>query len=65
MYEKVPLKTIMILVTTAILIVPWAALQHSHAQSDLANTALAVHNRERARRWIFAPRVERRASRRG
>ena len=26
MYEKVSLKTIMILVTTAILIVPWAAL---------------------------------------
>ena len=48
MYEKVTLKTIMILVTTAILIVPWAALQHSHAQSDLANTVLAVHNRERA-----------------
>ena len=48
MYEKVTLKTIMILVTTAILIVPWAALEHSHAQSDLANTVLAVHNRERA-----------------
>ena len=32
----------------AILIVSWAALQHSHAQSDLANTVLAVHNRERA-----------------
>ena len=48
MYEKVTLKTIMILVTTAILIVPSAALQHSHAQSDLANTVLAVHNRERS-----------------
>ncbi|MFZ0513219.1 MAG: CAP domain-containing protein [Candidatus Nitrosopolaris sp.] len=32
----------------AILIVPWAALQRSHAQSDLVNTILAVHNSERA-----------------
>jgi Cysteine-rich secretory protein family len=30
------------------LIVPSAVLQRSHAQSDLANTVLAVHNRERA-----------------
>ena len=27
---------------------PWAALQRSHAQSDLANTILEIHNRERA-----------------
>ena len=32
----------------AILIVPWAALQRSHAQSDLANSILALHNSERA-----------------
>jgi Cysteine-rich secretory protein family len=32
----------------AIVIVPSAVLQRSHAQSDLANTVLAVHNRERA-----------------
>jgi uncharacterized membrane protein YgcG len=38
----------MILVTVAILIVPSSVLQVSHAQSDLANTVLAVHNRERA-----------------
>jgi uncharacterized protein YkwD len=32
----------------AILIVPWAALQRSHAQSDLADTILKIHNDERA-----------------
>ena len=65
MYEKVPLKTIMILVTTAILIVPWAAL------AALARAVGSCQYRPgRAQpgarcRWIFAPRVERRASRRG
>ena len=32
----------------AILTVPWAALQRSHAQSDFANTILETHNNERA-----------------
>jgi len=32
----------------AIMIVPWGSLQRSHAQSDLANTILEIHNRERA-----------------
>ncbi len=32
----------------AILIVPWAALQRSHAQSDFADTILKIHNDERA-----------------
>jgi uncharacterized protein YkwD len=32
----------------AILIVSWAALQRSHAQSDLADTILKIHNDERA-----------------
>ena len=32
----------------AILIVPWAALQRSHAQSDFAGTILRIHNDERA-----------------
>jgi len=32
----------------AILIVPWAALQRSHAQSDLSSTILDIHNRERS-----------------
>jgi uncharacterized protein YkwD len=31
----------------AILIVPWAALQRSYAQSDIANTILKMHNDER------------------
>lgn len=48
MNNKVSIKIILILVTVAILIVPSSALQVSHAQSDLANTVLAVHNRERA-----------------
>jgi hypothetical protein len=32
----------------AILMVPWAALQRSHAQSDIADTILKMHNDERA-----------------
>ena len=32
----------------AFLIVPWAALQRSHAQSDLSSTILDIHNRERS-----------------
>ena len=32
----------------AILIVPWAALDRSHAQSDIADTIMKIHNDERA-----------------
>jgi len=32
----------------AVLIVPWAALQRSHAQSDLTDAILKIHNDERA-----------------
>lgn len=38
----------MILVIVAIVTVPSSVLQVSYTQSDLANTVLAVHNRERA-----------------
>ena len=48
MYKKVSLTIIMASAIAAILIMPWAVLQRSHAQSDLANTILDVHNRERA-----------------
>jgi hypothetical protein len=48
MYKHVSITLIMASAMAAILIVPSAALQRSHAQSDLANTVLAVHNRERA-----------------
>jgi uncharacterized protein YkwD len=48
MYKKVSITIIMASAIAAILIVPWAALQRSHAQSDLANTILQIHNRERA-----------------
>ena len=48
----------------AILIVPWAALDRSHAQSDIADTIMKIHNDERARRWISGVQVERQPSRR-
>jgi pathogenesis-related protein 1 len=48
MYKNVSITLIMASAIAAILIVPSAVLQRSHAQSDLANTVLAVHNRERA-----------------
>ena len=48
MYKKVSKEIIMILVIVAIVTVPSSVLQVSYAQSDLANTVLAVHNRERA-----------------
>jgi hypothetical protein len=43
MYKKVSL-IIMASAIAAILIVPWAALQRSHAQSDIADTILKIHN---------------------
>jgi pathogenesis-related protein 1 len=48
MYKKVSITLIMASAIASILIVPWAALQRSHAQSDLANTILKIHNDERA-----------------
>jgi uncharacterized protein YkwD len=48
MYKKVSLTIIMASAIAAILIVPWATLQRSHAQSDLADTILKIHNDERA-----------------
>jgi hypothetical protein len=47
-YKKVSLTIIMASVIAAILIVPWAALHRSHAQSDFPNTILKIHNDERA-----------------
>lgn len=47
MHKKVSMTLIMALAIGAILIVPWAALQRSYAQSDLANTILKIHNDER------------------
>jgi pathogenesis-related protein 1 len=48
MYKKISLTIIMASAIATILIVPWAALQRSHAQSDLSSTILDIHNRERA-----------------
>jgi uncharacterized protein YkwD len=48
MYKNISLTIIMASAIAAILIVPWAALQRSHAQSDLSSTILDIHNRERA-----------------
>jgi uncharacterized protein YkwD len=48
MYRNVSITIIMASAILAILIVPWAALQRSHAQSDLADTILKIHNDERA-----------------
>ena len=48
MYKNVSITLIMASAIAAILIVPWAALQRSHAQSDLVNSILALHNSERA-----------------
>jgi pathogenesis-related protein 1 len=48
MYKNVSITIIMASAIAAILIVPWAALQRSHAQSDIANTILEIHNRARA-----------------
>jgi uncharacterized protein YkwD len=48
MYKLVSITIIMASAIAAALIVPWAALQRSHAQSDLADAILTVHNRERA-----------------
>ena len=48
MNKKVSITIIMASAIAAILIVPWAALQRSHAQSDLSSTILDIHNRERA-----------------
>ncbi|MGA9152890.1 MAG: hypothetical protein WBZ36_20120 [Candidatus Nitrosopolaris sp.] len=47
MHKKVSMTLIMASAIVAILIVPWAALQRSYAQSDLANTILKIHNDER------------------
>jgi len=47
MYKKVSITIFMASAIVAILIVPWAALQRSYAQSDIANTILDIHNRER------------------
>jgi len=46
MYKKVSLTIIMASAIAAILIVPWAALQRSHAQSDITDTepVLKAHN---------------------
>jgi hypothetical protein len=57
---KISLTIIMASAIAAILIVPWATLQRSHAQSDLADTILKIHNDERA-----AHSMERQPSRRG
>jgi uncharacterized protein YkwD len=48
MYRNMSLTIIMASAIAAILIVPWVALQRTHAQSDLANSILSVHNSERA-----------------
>ncbi len=48
MYKNVSITIIMASAIAAILIVPWAALQCSHAQSDIVSTILDIHNRERA-----------------
>jgi uncharacterized protein YkwD len=48
MYKKLSITIIMASAMATILIVPWAALQRSHAQSDLADTILKIHNDERA-----------------
>jgi uncharacterized protein YkwD len=48
MYKNISLTIIIASAIAAILIVPWAALQRSHAQSDLSSTILDIHNRERA-----------------
>ena len=47
-HKQIAISVIIPIAVAAILIVPWAALQRSHAQSDIADTILAVHNRERA-----------------
>ncbi|MFZ0222905.1 MAG: CAP domain-containing protein [Candidatus Nitrosopolaris sp.] len=48
MYKNVSITIIMASAIAAILIVPWAALQRSYAQSDFANTILKIHNDERS-----------------
>jgi uncharacterized protein YkwD len=48
MYKKVSIAIIMASAIAAILIVPWSALQRSHAQTDLSSIILDIHNRERA-----------------
>jgi hypothetical protein len=47
MYKKVSITIFMASAIVAVLIVPWAALQRSYAQTDLASTILDIHNRER------------------
>ena len=46
--KPIAISLIIPIAVAALLIVPWAALERSHAQSDLANTILEIHNRERA-----------------
>jgi pathogenesis-related protein 1 len=46
--KQIAISVIIPIAVAAILVVPWAALQRSHAQSDIANTALKAHNDARA-----------------
>jgi len=46
-YKKIAISVIIPIAVAAILIVPWAALQRTYAQSDIANTILKMHNDER------------------
>jgi len=46
--KQIAISVIIPIAVAAILIVPWAALQRSHAQSDIADTALKAHNDARA-----------------
>jgi pathogenesis-related protein 1 len=47
-HKPIAISVIIPIAVAAILIVPWAPLQRSHAQSDIASTILDIHNRERA-----------------
>jgi pathogenesis-related protein 1 len=46
--KQIAISVIIPIAVAAILIVPWAALQRSYAQSDIADTILKIHNDERA-----------------
>ncbi len=47
-HKQIAISLIIPISVAAILIVPWAALHRSHAQSDIADTVLKVHNDARA-----------------
>jgi hypothetical protein len=55
MYKKVSLTIIMASAIAAILIVPWAALQRSHAQSDITDTEAVLKAHNDARDAVGSP----------